>query len=91
MARKSDPTFEKIISEIADEKGIDKRVVRYVIMGYYKEVKNIIESADPGDYDSFIGIPMVNLGMLEPISKKKIDDVKKKSDIMKKAIWNKSE
>lgn len=90
-ARKDDPTFDRIVREIADEKNIDRRVVRYVIMGYYKQIKNIIEAGDLSDYDSFIGIPMVNFGLLEPISKKKIDDVKRRSDKMKKDLQSKKE
>lgn len=89
MAVKDDPTFDRIVREIADEKGIDRRVVRCIIRSYYKEIKNVIESSDSNDYDSFIGIPMVNFGLLEPISKKKIGNVKRLSDKMRRDLQSK--
>jgi len=78
-----DSVVESIIDEIAEEKGIDRRVVSHVIMGFYKQVKNVIEKADVNDPSTFLSVTIPGFGRISPMSMRRIKVAKMRSDRLK--------
>lgn len=57
-----DEVFEDIISDLSEEFQLDKQVIRYVIMNYYKNVRDIMRFADPNTPYGVKSIRLSGLG-----------------------------
>lgn len=72
----SDSVFEEIIEELAEEFRLDKKIVRFLIKTYYKEVRDIMREGDLNDYSTLKGIYMPGLGKFKVKSKKHVDYIR---------------
>jgi nucleoid DNA-binding protein len=82
----NDPVFNEIISDLAEEFQLDKRTVRYVIMDYYKEIRDIIRFGDLNDYKSLKGIYIPGFGKIKVRTKKRVDYIRKKIEARDKDV-----
>lgn len=71
-----DSVFEEIIEELAEEFRLNKKVVRFLVMTYYKEVRDIIREGDLYDLSTLKGVYMPGLGKFKVKSKRRVEYIR---------------
>lgn len=78
----NDPDFEEILDELAEEFKLKKSVIRFVIMNYYRNVRDIMREGDLDDMSTLKAIYIPGFARLGIKSKRRVEyirNIKKKN------------
>ncbi len=72
----NDRVFEEIIKELSEEFNLNKKVIRFIISNYYRNVRDIIREGDIYDVSTLKGIYIPGFGALRVKNKKRVEYIR---------------
>lgn len=84
-----DKVLESVIDEVAEEKNMDRRVVKYTYYGFLKELSNEINNFDPRFESTYVNMPFPGIGRIVPKSNKRISSILRKKINKRRGYVNK--